>query len=158
MKRRIMCIVSLAIAATSGVYAQKVAEASATADKMEACIVEYGEYSTTNNPSNSTPTWTFRKETTQIKIKADAGFGIRFHLPGPYAEDKILVSVTIAGGFGPPGVVGYEFKRGCPVKDNQCVGDMIVPCGGISPPRPGECSITVKYGKSILSKTFTLSN
>lgn len=158
MKCIIAWTAGIAIAATIAASGQNTPKKPVSEEKKEARIIEYGEYSTKDDPSSINPTWMFTNQTTQIKMKPNNGFGVRFSLPGPYTGDQVLVSVTIAGGFGPPGVIGYEFKRACPVKDTQCIGDMIIPCGGTSPPHPGDCTIIVKYEGWTLEKKFQLSN
>ena len=157
MKRIITWTAGIVISAAIVAGGQNAPKQPAIEKITEVRIIEYAEYSTKDDPS-SLPTWTFTNQTTQIKMRSDNGFGIRFSVPGPYTGDKVFVSVTIAGGYGAPGVLGFEYKKACPVKDNQCIGDVILPCGGMSPPRPGDCKIIVKYKKWQIEKKFQLSN
>jgi hypothetical protein len=125
-------------------------------------IVDFGEYYTKNVNATSMKdyNWTLRKETTDIKIESSNGFGFHFSLPEAHTGDVVLATVTIAGGFGPPGVIGYEAQMNLPVrkKNGKRIGEIILSCGGISPPRPGDCTIRVKLGESVVEKKFVLSN
>jgi len=123
----------------------------------QARIVEYGEYSTADDPSTFPAKWTFTAETTKIKIKSNSGFGMRFSLPGPYAEDKLIVSVTIGHPRSRTGAIGYSFEMACAVTNNQCIGEIILPCRGAYRTDPGDHFIHVKYKEWTLERKFQLS-
>jgi hypothetical protein len=161
MGKFILWATCLVLASSIEIHGQPSAKPPAGASGGKgASIIQFGEYSTTDNLAIFVPppVWKFVKETTEIKRGAANGFGIRYSFPGPFTEGDVLVSITIIGGFGPPDTIGYEFKSKCSVKGNRCIGDMIIPCGGSSPPRSGEVSIIAKYKEESLTKTFRLSD
>lgn len=126
-------------------------------------MIEFGEYSTTNDPSTmmfSAPVWTLSKTTTNITIGASIGFGFRFTVPSSVTGNVMVATVSLIGAFGPPGVVGYEAQMTCPIREvkGRRIGERIFSCGGTMPPRPENCTIRVKFSDCVLEKTFSLSN